>query len=596
MMLNWSTIVIISLIPFIAFIIILFIRLNHHNNQYYNIIHGDLLSLVPLKIDLKNEIITFSDRLEVLNRKKRISLFVFKAMMNRKTKVEIELFIQDLLVNKVPFEPCHFSVSFQLRSKIIVYDLSVHYFDNITKILYGQMQSNIRYNRFAISQAVILQQSELTVLKSAFVQSILDNFSQKKYNKKTNSQFEYMILIKIKNYLALENILTVNNIERMELLITYYSKITLGLDNTIICKYYDGQFLIYSRNKKINLYRFQKKINEYIKRNLVEKSSYLQIQSQLLCIYSPTKTDASNVYILYNQIIDKNQLALVQKRDLIEIRLRTNDIKNYPDFNHYSVLQSEQMEKLLTVSIRPVYKSDNSHEPNCYYAWWNLVKNSYYESFIVLMRNIQDSGLWWKVNEPLFIKALDDFGKLKQNKNLILPISLIELQDKVILTKIINLVNKRKNLFENCYLIFDFQDIGEINSWNKYDTIIKTIRNNKIKISFTHDLRHIDNFKLINHFKPDYVVLTSNLLEQVTFNFSKYIDVIICLHYLNILGIKNILARGIINVPEIIVLKGLKIDYLLGKVLESEQASKALDALNYPNYWKWHKSQSTKGE
>ncbi|WP_375317392.1 hypothetical protein [Spiroplasma endosymbiont of Virgichneumon dumeticola] len=593
---NWSAIVIISLLPFITVIIVLFVHLNHRNNQYYNIIHGDLLSLVPLKIDLKNEIITFSDRLEVLNRKKRISLFVFKAMINRKTKVEIEIFIQDLLVNKIPFEPCHFSVSFQLHNKIIIYDLSVHYFDNSSKILYGQMQSNIRYNRFAISQAIVLQQSELTVVKASFVQSVLDNFSQKKYSKKSTSQFEYMILIKIKNYLALENILTVNNIERMELLISYYSKITLGLDNSIICRYYDGQFLIYSRNKRINLYRFQKQLNAYIKRNLVEKSSYLQIQTQVLCIYANAKSESSNVYILYNQIIDKNQLETVQKNDLIEIKLRSNDINNFPDFNHYSVLQSEQMEKMLNVSIRPVFKSDNSNEPNCYYAWWNLVKNSYYDSYLVLMRNIQDSGLWWKVSEPLFIESLEKFVKLKQNKNLIIPISLVELQDKTILTKIISIVNKRKSLFENCDLIFDFQDIGEINSWNKYDPIIKAIRSNKIKISFTHDLLHIDNFKLINHFKPDYVVLTSNLLEQVTFSFSKYIDVIICIHYLNILGIKNILARGLINVPEIIVLKSLKVDYLLGKILESEQANKALDALNYPNYWKWHKSQSMKGE
>ncbi|WP_342276595.1 hypothetical protein [Spiroplasma endosymbiont of Nebria brevicollis] len=593
---NWSAIVIISLIPFMTIIIILFVHLNHRNNQYYNIIHGDLLSLVPLKIDLKNEIITFSDRLEVLNRKKRISLFVFKSMINRKTKVEIEIFIQDLLVNKIPFEPCHFSVSFQLHNKIIIYDLSVHYFDNSSKILYCQMQSNIRYNRFAISQAIVLQQSELTVVKANFVQSILDNFSQKKYSKKSTSQFEYMILIKIKNYLALENILTVNNIERMELLISYYSKITLGLDNSIICRYYDGQFLIYSRNKRINLYRFQKQLNAYIKRNLVEKSSYLQIQTQVLCIYATAKSESSNVYILYNQIIDKNQSEIVQKTDLIEIKLRTNDINNFPDFNHYSVLQSEQMEKMLNVSIRPVFKSDNSNEPNCYYAWWNLVKNSYYDSYLVLMRNIQNSGLWWKVSEPLFIESLEKFAKLKQNKNLIIPISLVELQDKTILTKIISIVNKRKSLFENCDLIFDFQDIGEINSWNKYDPIIKIIRSNKIKISFTHDLRHIDNFKLINHFKPDYVVLTSNLLEQVTFSFSKYIDVIICIHYLNILGIKNILARGLINVPEIIVLKSLKVDYLLGKILESEQASKALDALNYPNYWKWHKSQYMKGE
>lgn len=593
---NWSAIVIISLIPFITIIIILFIRLNYHNNQYYNIIHGNLLSLVPLKIDLKNEIIIFSDRLEVLNRKKRVSLFVFKSMMNRKTKVEIEIFIQDLLVNKIPFEPCHFSVSFQLHNKIIVYDLSVHYFDNSNKILYGQMQSNTRYNRFAISQAIVLQQSELTVVKANFVQSVLDNFNQKKYNKKLNSQFEYMMLIKIKNYLALENILTVNNIEHMELLISYYCKITLGLDNSIICRYYDGQFLIYLCNKRINLYRFQKQLNSYIKRNLVEKSSYLQIQTQVLCIYVSAKSDSSNVYILYNQIIDKNQLEPVQKNDLIEIKLRNNDIKNYPDFNHYSVLQSEQMEKMLDVSIRPVFKSDNSSEPNCYYAWWNIVKNSYYDSYLILMRNIQDSGLWWKVTEPLFIEALEKFAKLKQNKNLIIPISLVELQDKTILNKIISIVNKRKNLFENCDLIFDFQDIGEINSWNKYDSIIKIIRNNKIKISFTHDLHHIDNFKLINHFKPDYVVLTSNLLEQVTFSFSKYIDVIICLHYLNILGIKNILARGLINVPEIIILKSLKVGYLLGKISESEQASKALDALNYPNYWKWHKSQSMKGE
>lgn len=593
---NWSAIVIISLIPFITIIIIFFIRLNYHNNQYYNIIHGNLLSLVPLKIDLKNEIIIFSDRLEVLNRKKRVSLFVFKSMMNRKTKVEIEIFIQDLLVNKIPFEPCHFSVSFQLHNKIIVYDLSVHYFDNSNKILYGQMQSNTRYNRFAISQAIVLQQSELTVVKANFVQSVLDNFNQKKYNKKWNSQFEYMMLIKIKNYLALENILTVNNIERMELLISYYCKITLGLDNSIICRYYDGQFLIYLRNKRINLYRFQKQLNSYIKRNLVEKSSYLQIQTQVLCIYVSAKIESSNVYILYNQIIDKNQLEPVQKNDLIEIKLRSNDIKNYPDFNHYFVLQSKQMEKMLDVSIRPVFKSDNSSETNCYYAWWNLVKNSYYDSYLILMRNIQDSGLWWKVIEPLFIEALEKFAKLKQNKNLIIPISLVELQDKTILNKIISIVNKRKNLFENCDLIFDFQDIGEINSWNKYDSIIKIIRNNKIKISFTHDLHHIDNFKLINHFKPDYVVLTSNLLEQVTFSFSKYIDVIICLHYLKILGIKNILARGLINVPEIIILKSLKVGYLLGKILESEQASKALDALNYPNYWKWHKSQSMKGE
>lgn len=180
---RWSTIVIIALIPFMTIIIILFMRLNHRNNQYYNVIHGDLLSLVPLKIDLKNEIITFSERLEVLNRKKRISLFVFKSMMNRKTKVKIEIFIQDLLVNKVPFEPCHFSVSFQLGSKVIVYDLSIDYFDN-NKVLYGQMQSNIRYNRFAISQAIILQQNELTVVKSFFVQTILDNFSQKNIIKK----------------------------------------------------------------------------------------------------------------------------------------------------------------------------------------------------------------------------------------------------------------------------------------------------------------------------------------------------------------------------------------------------------------------------
>lgn len=34
-------------------------RLNHRNNQYYNVIHGDLLSLVPLKIDLKMKLLLF---------------------------------------------------------------------------------------------------------------------------------------------------------------------------------------------------------------------------------------------------------------------------------------------------------------------------------------------------------------------------------------------------------------------------------------------------------------------------------------------------------------------------------------------------------
>lgn len=598
-MINWSIFLFIGLVAVLFIIIVFFIRLNNRNNEYYNIIHSDLLSVVPLKIDLKKEIIIFSDKLEVLNHKKRVSIFVFKSMINRRAKVELEILFQNLLINNFPFRPTNYSISFQLNNKVITYDLSLDYYDLENNIIYGQMQSNTQYNRFFISENIVLHPTQLTVAKTDFVQSILDFFATQKYNEKNKSQHEYMILIKIKNYSSLESLFTSNNIESMELLITYFAKSTLGTGNTIICKYYDGQFLIYSKNKKMNISTFQKKLNHYIKSNLVEKSSYLQIQTQFISATINIKSENSSVYALYNKIIGQTNWDSNERFDLIEIKLREKELKNSPDINHEQLLYSQEIKKLLTVNIAPVYMANDASEPSFYYTTLSVIKNDYYDDLSNLMRNIQDAGLWWKVYEPLFLKALDDFGKLKVEKDLVIPLLLMELENKTILTQILNIVAKKEHtLFQNCNLIFDFKDnsVSVINNWEKYENIISTLRQHNVKIAFSHELKNIDNFKLISHFKPDLVVLTPKLLGNITFNFNKFIKVIICLNYLNILGIEKIVALGISNVPEIILLKSLKINYLAGKIFETEQVNKVITALNYPSYWKWTKSQNAKGE
>lgn len=596
MILNWTIFLFMALATLLLVMIFLFVRLNNRNNEYYNVIHGDLMNLVPLKIDLKNEIITFSDRLEVLNNKKRISSFVFKSMINRKARVELEILFQNLLVNQIPFTPVNYLIYFQLHSKIIIYDLTLDYYDAENKILYGQMQSNTRYNRFVISERIDVNLSQLIVPKVDFIATILNFFKNEKHKQKENKFYEYMMLIKIKNYNNLESILTINNIESMELLLTYCVKNLLGNNNTLICKYYDGEFLVYTKHKKINLSTFQKKINNYIKNNLVEKSSYLQIQSQILSVYSLIKSKESNVSALYNKIIDVNLLNTNFNKDLREIRIRTAE-KSGKINNHFELLHSQEIQKLLTIKISPVYKTDNSKEPDCYYASLGLFDNSYYGNYINLIRNIQDAGLWWKVYEPLFLQVLHDFAQKKSKKSLIIPFLLMELENKTVLTQIINIVNKRQNLFKDANLIFDFQDncVTKINNWVKYENIISTLRKHNVKIAFSHELKNLNNFKLISHFNPDLVILTETLLQNVTFRFNRYIKLVICLNYLNILGVKKIMALGVNSVPEIIMLKSLNIKYLSGNIFESEHVDKIIDSLNYPSYLSWKKSQNKKG-
>ncbi|MBE4704328.1 EAL domain-containing protein [Spiroplasma platyhelix] len=595
MTLNWTIFLFIALATLLLLMIFFFARLNSRNNQYYNTIHSDLMNLVPLKIDLENEMITFFSRLEVLNNKKRTSIFVFKSMINRKARVELEILFQNLLVNKVPFSPVNYLIYFQLHNKIIIYDLTLDYYDQEHKVLYGQMQSNTRYNRFVISEHFDVNPAQLTVPKADFIATILSFFKGVKYNPKEKNLYEYMILIKIRNYNNLESILTINNIQSMELLLTYCAKNLLGATNTLICKYYDGEFLIYSRHKKFNLSIFQRRLNSYIKNNLVEKSSYLQIQTQIVAVYSLIKGKESNVSNLYNKIIDVNLLNTSDK-DLREIRLRTSENQGKIN-NHYELIHSQEIKKLLDITIAPVYKTDNAKEPDCYYARLGLIDNAYYGNYINLIRNIQDAGLWWKVYEPLFLQVLQDFAQLKVKKNLIVPFLLMELENKTVLTQIINIIKKRQNLFKDVSLIFDFQDncVTKINNWVKYENIISTLREHNVKIAFSHELRNINNFKLISHFKPDFVILTANLLQNVAFRFNRYIKLIICLNYLSILGSKKIIALGVDSVPEIIMLKSLNIKYLSGDIFESENVDKIIDSLNYPNYWSWKKSQNKKG-
>lgn len=576
--------------------IFLFARLNMRNNQYYNTIHSDLMNLVPLKIDLEHEMITFFSRLEVLNKKKHVSIFVFKSMINRKAKVELEILFQNLLVNQVPFTPVNYLIYFQLHNKIIIYDLTLDYYDAEHKVLYGQMQSNTRYNRFIISERLDANPGQLTVPKSDFIATILSFFKGTKRNGKEKNLYEYMVLIKIRNYSNLESILTINNIESLELLLTYETKNLLGATNTLICKYYDGEFLVYSRHKKFNLAHFQKRLDSYVKNNLVEKSSYLQIQTQILAVYSLIKGKGSNVADLYNKIIDVNLLNDNVDRDLFEIKLRAAD-KPEKINNHYELIHSQEIKKLLAITIAPVYKTDNAKEPDAYYARLGLIDNAYYGNYLNLIRNIQDAGLWWKVYEPLFLQALHDFAQLKVKKNLIVPFLLMELENKTVLSQIISIIKKRQNLFKDADLVFDFQDncVTKINNWVKYENIISTLREHDVKIAFSHELKNINNFKLISHFKPDFVLLTENLLKNVSFRFNRYIKLIICLNYLNILGVKKVVALGVNSVPEIIMLKSLNIKYLSGSIFESENVDKIIDSLNYPNYWSWKKSQNKKG-
>ncbi|MGL5268370.1 MAG: hypothetical protein ACRC8P_01160 [Spiroplasma sp.] len=596
MTLNWTIFLFMALAMFLLVMIFLFVKLNNRNNEYYNVIHGELMNLVPLKIDLKNEMITFSDKLEVLNKKKRVSIFVFKSMINRKAKVELEIFFQNLLVNKVPFNPVDYLIYFQLHSKVIIYDLTLNYYDQENQILYGQMQSNTRYNRFIISERIDVSSAQLTVPKIDFLATILNFFQNEKKQVKENNFYEYMMLIKIKNYNNLESILTINNIESIELLLTYCVKNLLGNANTLICKYYDGEFLVYSKHKKFNLIKFQKKLNNYIKNNLVEKSSYLQIQTQIISVYSLIKKE-SNLLVLYNKIIDVNLLNANFDHNLKEIKLRTNE-NHIKTNNHFELIHSQEIKKLLTIKISPVYKTDNAKEPDCYYARLGVIDNAYYGNYLNLIRNIQDAGIWWKVYEPLFLQILHDFAQLKiKNKNLIIPFLLMELENKTVLTQILNIISKRQSLFEEANLIFDFQDncLIKISNWIKYENIINILRKHNVKIAFSHELINISNFKLISHFNPDLVILTANLLQNVTFRFSKFVKVIICLNYLNILEVKKVMALGVSSVPEIIVLKSLKIKYLSGSIFESENVDRIIDSLNYSSYLSWKKSQNKKG-
>lgn len=595
-MLNWTIFLFMALAILILVMIFFFIRINNHNNKYYNVIHSDLMNLVPLKIDLKNESITFSDRIEALNNKKHVSIFVFKSMINRNARVELDILFQNLLVNNIPFAPANYLIYFQLSSKVIIYDLTLDYYDGENKVLYGQMQSNTRYNRFVISEHIDVNSAQLMVPKSDFIATILNFFKNQKYNKNDKNLYEYMFLIKIKNYSNLESILTINNLESMELLLTYGTKTFLGNSNTLLSKYYDGEFLVYSRNKKINLSRFQKHIDKYIKNNLVERTSYLQIQTQIIVVYSLVKGKESNVSTLYNKIIDVNLLNTNFDNDLREIRLKPNESKGKIN-NHYELIHSQEIKKLLTIKIVPVYKTDNPNEPDIYYARLGLIDNAYYGSYVNLIHNIQDAGLWWKVYEPIFLQALEDFAKLKVKKNLIMPFLLMELENKTVLTQIVNIISKRQNLFKDVSLIFDFQDntVTNINNWVKYENIIKTLREHNVKIAFSHELENINNYKLISHFKPDLVILTDKLLKNVTFRFNKYIKLIICLNYLNILGVKKVMALGINSVPEIILLKSLNIKYLSGSIFESEHVDKIINSLNYPSYLSWKKSQNKKG-
>ncbi|MDQ7983165.1 MAG: EAL domain-containing protein [Spiroplasma sp.] len=595
---NWTIFLFISFSILLFIIIYLFIRLNNRNIDYYNVIHSDLLSLVPLKIDLKKEIVTFSESLEVLNNKKRLSLFVFKSMINRKAKFDLEILFQDLLVNELPFLASNYKVLFQLADRTTAYDLTLDYYDAKNKVLYGQIQSNTRYNRFAVPEQIASNPSQLTVPKNDFVATIVNFFySNQKKTDKISNLYEYIFLIKIKNYLNLESILTISNIEVMELLLTYYTKSLLGSNNTLICKYYDGEFLVYSKNRKINLSRFQKKIDHNIKNNLVDRSSYLQIQTEIIVVYSAIRTKETNINALYNKIIDVNILNSHFANSLIPIKLRPNESKDNGKMDHYQLLHSKEIQKLLKINLSPVYKTDDATEPKYYYVNVGLISNNYYDNYFNLIRNIQDAGLWWKVYEPLFLQALEDFEKLKIKKNLIIPIFLMELENKTVLTQIINIFNKKQNLFEDCNLVFDFQDncTTVITNWLKYENTIRILREHNIKIAISHDFKNISNFKLISHFKPDLVILTANLLHNVTFNFQKYIAVITCLNYLNILGVTEIMALGVNTVPEVILLKSLNIKYVSGTLFEVGQVDKVIDSLNYSTYWSWKRSHNKKG-
>lgn len=595
---NWTIFLFITFSILLFIMIYLFIRINNRNVDYYNVIHSDILSLVPLKIDLKKEIVVLAEGLEVLNNKKYLSLFVFKSMISRKAKFDLEILFQDLLVNELPFLSGNYLIYFQLADRTIAYDLTLDYYDEKNKILYGQIQGNTRYNRSAISEQIVNNPSQLTVPKNDFVATILNFFysNQKKIDK-INNLYEYIFLIKIKNYHNLESILTISNIEVMELLLTYYVKYLLGNNDTLICKYYDGEFLVYSKNRKINLSHFQKKLDHNIKNNLVDKSSYLQIQTEMIVVYSPIKSKESNIATLYNKIIDVNILNSHFASSLIPIKLKINENKEKEKLDHYQLLHSKEIQKLLKINLSLVYKTDDATEPKYYYAHLGLISNTYYDNYFNLIRNIQDAGLWWKVYEPLFLQALEDFEKMKVKKDLIIPLFLMELENKTVLAQIINIFNKKQSLFEDCNLIFDFQDncTTTISNWPKYENIIRILRENNIKIAVSHDLKSINNFKLISHFKPDLVILTANLLQNVTFNFQKYIRVITCLNYLNILGISEIMALGVSTVPEVILLKSLNIKYVCGDLFEIGQVDKVIDSLNYSSYWSWKRSHNKKG-
>jgi len=374
--------------------IYLFVRINNRNIDYYNVIHSDILSLVPLKIDLKKETVILAEGLEVLNNKKYLSLFVFKSMISRKAKFDLEILFQDLLVNELPFLSSNHLIYFQLADRTIAYDLTLNYYDAKNKILYGQIQGNTRYNRSAVPEQIANNPSQLTVPKNDFVATILNFFySNQKRIDKINNLYEYIFLIKLKNYLNLESILTISNVEVMELLLTYYIKNLLGNSNTLICKYYDGQFLVYSKNRKINLTRFQKKLDYSIKNNLVDKSSYLQIQTEMIVVYAPIKSKESNIATLYNKIIDVNILTSNFGNALIPIKLRVNENKEKDRLDHYQLLHSKEIQKLLKVNLSSVFKTNDATEPKYYYTRLGLISNSYYDDYFNLIRNIQDAGL-----------------------------------------------------------------------------------------------------------------------------------------------------------------------------------------------------------
>lgn len=589
-------VIFIVLILTLLFLIFFFISICKKSGDYYKLIHNDLLNLVPLKIDLKRESVFFNDKLVVLNNKKTVSFFVFKSMViSHSARMELEILLQNLLSKNYKFVPTKVNLSFQLQNKIIVYELFLTTYDDKTGIIYGQMQSNNKYDRFSVPESVKLKSNNFLVDKLDFAETALKTFYefQDEY-----SLYEYMFLIKIKNYSILEKIFTYNNITNINLLICAFVKNKLGENNTVICKYYDGQILVYSKNKKIKLSSFQKKLNNYIKSNLTGESSYLQIQVQIISVFNFIKMNNSNMYSLYDAIIELNSN---EQQDLgfTEKNLKVANSYKKPVISQYELLYSPRIWDFLIIKIFDVYKNDNSNLA-FYYSTLDIIKNDYYDDYKKLMLNICRAGLWWKVYEPLFLKILENYSNLDVKKDLVITLLLSELENKTVLTQILNIVKKRKTkLFKNCSLIFNFQDhyFNSINNYKKYENIINTLRANDIKISFSHDVKNLNNFNLVGYFKPDLVVLEQSLIQKSTFDFDKFIKLTLCLNYLKMLQVKNILSYGVNNSSEVILFKSLKIKYLTGDYFQkNKENSSELEILKYKSYWKFKKDQALKGE